>query len=66
MGSLSIYHILIVALVLLVLFGGKGRISDTMGDFAKGLKSFRKGLADDVDSPAVAPVKSASDEGSAR
>jgi sec-independent protein translocase protein TatA len=52
MGSLSIYHILVVALVLLVLFGGKGRISDTMGDFAKGLKSFRKGLAEDDTQPA--------------
>ncbi len=63
MGSLSIYHILVVALVLLMLFGGKGRISDTMGDFAKGLKSFRKGLAEDVDN---SPAKSASDESPAR
>jgi sec-independent protein translocase protein TatA len=51
MGSLSIYHIGLMALVVLLLFGGKGRLSDTMGDFAKGLKSFRKGLSEDEPSP---------------
>ena len=51
MGSLSIYHIALIALVVLVLFGGKGRFSDTMGDFAKGLKSFRKGLTEDDPMP---------------
>jgi sec-independent protein translocase protein TatA len=33
--------------VALLLFGGKGKISDLMGDVAKGVKSFKKGLADD-------------------
>jgi sec-independent protein translocase protein TatA len=47
MGGLSIWHILILALVAVVLFGGRGKISDLMGDFAKGIRSFRKGLADD-------------------
>ena len=40
------FQILIIALVILVLFG-RGRISEMMGDFGKGVKSFRKGLSDD-------------------
>ena len=47
MGSLSIWHWLIVGAVLLLVFGGRGKISDMMGDVAKGIKSFKKGLADD-------------------
>ena len=47
MGSFSIWHLLILGAVVLLLFGGKGKISDIMGDFAKGIKSFKKGLADD-------------------
>lgn len=39
--------ILILAVLVLVFFGGRGRISNFMGDFAKGIKSFRKGLKDD-------------------
>ncbi len=46
MGGLSLWHILIVALLALLLFG-RGRISDLMGDVAKGIKSFKKGLAED-------------------
>ena len=46
MGSLSIWHWLIVILVVVLLFG-RGKISDLMGDVAKGVKSFKKGLADD-------------------
>jgi sec-independent protein translocase protein TatA len=44
--------ILIVAILLLVLFGGRGRISSIMGDFAKGITSFRKGLKDEEDAAA--------------
>ena len=44
MGSLSIWHILIVATLMLVLFGGRGKVSDLMGDVGKGIKSFRAGL----------------------
>ena len=47
MGSFSIMHWLIVAVIVLVLFGGRGKISEIMGDVARGIKSFRKGLADD-------------------
>ncbi len=39
--------LLIVALLVLVLFGGRGKISAIMGDFAKGVTAFRKGLRDD-------------------
>ena len=47
MGSLSWVHWLLVAVVVLLLFGGRGKISELMGDFAKGIKSFKKGLAED-------------------
>lgn len=50
MGSLSIWHWLIVVLVVVLLFG-RGKISDLMGDVAKGVKSFKKGLADDDETP---------------
>ena len=46
MGSFSIWHWLVVGILVLLLFG-KGRFSDMMGDVAKGIKSFKKGMADD-------------------
>ena len=46
MGGFSIWHILIFAVILLLLFGGN-RFSSMMGDVAKGLKSFKQGMADD-------------------
>jgi sec-independent protein translocase protein TatA len=46
MGGFSIWHWLIVGLVILLLFG-KGRFSDMMGDVAKGLKSFKQGMSED-------------------
>ena len=51
MGSFSIWHWMLFGAVALLLFGGKGKISDLMGDVAKGVKSFKKGLADDDDEP---------------
>jgi sec-independent protein translocase protein TatA len=54
MGSMSIWHWVIVALVVMLLFG-RGRISEMMGDLAKGIKSFKKGLADEETPPAPAP-----------
>jgi sec-independent protein translocase protein TatA len=54
MGSLSIWHWIIVLAVGLLLFGGRGKISDLMGDFAKGIKAFKKGMADD-EKPEDAP-----------
>jgi len=61
MGSLSIWHWLIVGAVLLLVFGGRGKISDMMGDVAKGIKAFKKGMSEeeaDAGSKADAPVKS--------
>ncbi|MCC6479225.1 twin-arginine translocase TatA/TatE family subunit [Sphingorhabdus sp.] len=46
MGSFSIWHWLVVGIIILLLFG-KGRFSDMMGDVAKGIKSFKKGMAED-------------------
>ena len=48
MGGFSIWHILIFAVIVLLLFGGN-RFSAMMGDVAKGLKSFKQGMADDED-----------------
>lgn len=47
MGSFSLWHLLIVLAVVLVLFGGRGKISQIMGDFAKGINAFKKGLKED-------------------
>ncbi|MGO9418240.1 twin-arginine translocase TatA/TatE family subunit [Roseiarcus sp.] len=61
MGSFSIWHWMLFLAVALLLFGGKGKISDIMGDVAKGVKSFKKGLAEDDEekpaqsAPAAAP-----------
>ncbi len=44
MGSLSVWHWLIVLAVVLLLFGGRGKISQLMGDFGKGLSAFKKGV----------------------
>ena len=46
MGGFSLWHILLLALLILLLFGGN-RFSAMMGDVAKGLKSFKQGMADD-------------------
>lgn len=48
MGGLSLWHWLIVIILVLLLFG-RGRISDMMGDIGKGLKSFKQGMAEDED-----------------
>ncbi len=48
MGSFSIWHWLVVLLVVLLLFGG-GKVSGLMGDFAKGIKSFKKNMAEEGD-----------------
>lgn len=46
MGGFSLWHWLIVGIVILLLFG-KGRFSDMMGDVAKGIKSFKKGMSEE-------------------
>ena len=55
MGGLSIWHWLIVGAIVLIVFGGKGKVSDIMGDFAKGIKAFKKGMQDEE--PAVKPAE---------
>jgi sec-independent protein translocase protein TatA len=52
---------LIVILVVVLLFG-RGKISDLMGDVAKGVKSFKKGLADDDEMPTAKPIESKTSE----
>jgi len=55
MGSFSIWHWLILLAVALLVFGGSGKISSIMGDVAKGIKSFKKGMSED-EQPAPAPA----------
>jgi len=57
MGSLSIWHWIVVIVVVLLLFG-RGKISELMGDVAQGIKSFKKGMQEDETAKAPdAPVK---------
>lgn len=58
--GISIWQILIVVILVVLLFG-RGKISDLMGDFAKGIRSFKKGLnedEDDLDRPAPKVISS--------
>lgn len=61
MGSFSIWHWLIVLVVVLLLFG-RGKIPELMGDMAKGIKSFKRGMADDEESEDTRTVEHRSDE----
>jgi sec-independent protein translocase protein TatA len=57
MGSFSPIHWILIVLVIVLLFGG-GRVSGLMGDVAKGIKSFKKGMADDSDdTPPAKPAQ---------
>jgi len=51
MGSMSLVHWLVVAVIVILLFGGS-RFSNMMGDVAKGIKQFKKGMSEDDDTPA--------------
>jgi sec-independent protein translocase protein TatA len=55
MGSLSIWHWLVVLAVGLLLFGGRGKLSSVMGDFAKGIKAFKAGMKDEDEHDVTAP-----------
>ncbi len=59
MGTFSVWHWMIFLVIALLLFGGSGKISSIMGDVAKGIKSFKKGMTeeDDVASSPDAPKK---------
>ena len=56
MGSFSIWHWLIVLVIVLLVFG-RGKIPELMGDMAKGIKSFKKGMSDD-ETPPTTPARS--------
>ena len=51
MGGVSIWHWIVVGVIVMLLFG-RGKVSELMGDVAKGIKSFKKGMAED-DEPAA-------------
>lgn len=59
MGSFSIWHWLIVLMVVLVLFGGSGKISSLMGDFGRGLKAFKRSVKEDDDAKSIDGDKNA-------
>lgn len=62
MGTFSVWHLVIITAIVLLLFGGKGKVSDLMGDVAKGIKSFKKGLSDEVDEDEAKSLQAARDE----
>jgi sec-independent protein translocase protein TatA len=55
MGSFGPMHWVILAVVALLLFGGRGKLSGLMGDAAKGIRAFREGLKGDEATPAAPP-----------
>jgi sec-independent protein translocase protein TatA len=57
MGGLSVWHWLIFLAVAMLLFGGSGKISSIMGDVAKGIKSFKKGMSEDDDAASREPAR---------
>jgi sec-independent protein translocase protein TatA len=65
MGGFSIWHWMLFGAVALLLFGGKGKISDLMGDVAKGIKSFKKGMAEDDSEDKTAATPRAIDKSAA-
>ena len=56
MGGLSPWHLLIIAVIVLVIFGGRGKLSGIMGDAAKGIRAFKDGLKDDAQTPPAQPA----------
>ncbi len=61
MGSFSLWHWIIVLVVVLLLFG-RGKISELMGDVAKGINSFKKGLKDDDEEVASKTIEQSASE----
>jgi sec-independent protein translocase protein TatA len=55
MGSVSIWHWIVVGIVIMLMFG-RGKVSDLMADVAKGIKSFKKGMAEDETAAAAQPA----------
>jgi sec-independent protein translocase protein TatA len=65
MGTLSIWHWLLVIGVGVLLFGGKGKISSVMGDFAKGIKAFKSGMKEPEEETATNPPAQVTPPGAA-
>jgi sec-independent protein translocase protein TatA len=65
MGSLSIWHWLVVLAVVLLLFGGRGKLSGMMGDFAKGIKAFKAGMKDEEEPEITVPPAQVAPPGTA-
>ncbi len=63
MGNIGWTGIIIIAILVVILFG-KGKISSIMGDLAKGIKSFKKGMSDDSSSGAENPDKNSDNSNS--
>ena len=59
-GTFSIMHWLVVLAVVLLLFGGRGKVSAIMGDFGKGLRSFKTGLKGDEENASADEVEAVS------
>jgi sec-independent protein translocase protein TatA len=54
MGSMSIWHWVVVGIIVMLLFG-RGKVSELMGDVAKGIKAFKKGMTDDETTVVTTP-----------
>ncbi len=61
MGIPGLWQIALVLVLVLLLFGGRGRISNLMGDVARGIRSFREGLSGEDDDAAGAPMRQVED-----
>ena len=56
MGSLSPWHLMILAVIALLVFGGRGKLSGIMGDAAKGIRAFRDGLKEEPQAASPQPL----------
>jgi sec-independent protein translocase protein TatA len=56
MGGVSIWHWIVVGIVVMLLFG-RGKVSELMGDVAKGIKAFKKGMTEEEAAEAAKPVE---------
>ena len=59
MGTFSIWHWLIVLVIIAIVFGGRGKLSGIMGDAAKGIRAFREGLKGEEDAKKDEPEEPA-------
>jgi sec-independent protein translocase protein TatA len=57
MGGLAPWHIILLAILVLLVFGGRGKLSGLMGDAAKGIRAFREGLKGEEPAPTPPPAQ---------